>query len=134
MSAVALLLTDGGLDPMAAFDFAAETAKQLITLSTGIVALTLTYASGPGKSGSGHARRLLIASWVVFLLSTLFGVGTLMAMTGTLAQGELDVYADSIRTYSGLQIVTFVVGLGVAIAYGIVATRSKGSKAGDAED
>lgn len=120
---LAVLLSDAGaVDVSKAFDFAAQTSIQLLTLSTGLVALLLTYASGPGQSRAPRARRLLIGSWMLFLLSILFGVGALMAMTGSLAQGRIDVYAPSIRTYASLQILCFMVGLGLAIAYGVVAT------------
>jgi hypothetical protein len=63
-----------------AFDFAADLTKQLITLSTGIVTITLLLSKdfvGP--------RLLALAAWSFYLLSTVFGLWVLMALTGTLA-------------------------------------------------
>jgi hypothetical protein len=63
-----------------AFDFAADLTKQLITLSTGIVTITLLLSKdliGP--------RWLAVAAWTFYLLSTVFGLWALMALTGTLA-------------------------------------------------
>jgi hypothetical protein len=63
-----------------AFDFAADLTKQLITLSTGIVTITLLFS----KDLAGP-RELAVLAWVFYLLSTLFGLWALMALTGTLA-------------------------------------------------
>lgn len=63
-----------------AFDFAADLTKQLITLSTGIVTLTLLFSKdllGP--------KWMPVAIWTLFLLSTVCGLWTLMTLTGTLA-------------------------------------------------
>lgn len=67
-----------------AFDFAADSSKQLITLSTGIVALTITFAKDI-LGGLGTGLRWMVAlSWLGYLLSMLFGSWTLLALTGTL--------------------------------------------------
>jgi hypothetical protein len=63
-----------------AFDFAADLTKQLITLSTGIVTITLLFS----KDLTGP-RWLAVCAWVSYLLSTVFGLWALMALTGTLA-------------------------------------------------
>jgi hypothetical protein len=63
-----------------AFDFAADLTKQLITLSTGIVTITLLLSKdlvGP--------RVFALLAWTFYLLSTVFGLWALMALTGTLA-------------------------------------------------
>jgi hypothetical protein len=63
-----------------AFDFAADLTKQLITLSTGIVTITLLLSKdliGP--------RLLAVWAWAFYLLSTVFGLWALMGLTGTLA-------------------------------------------------
>lgn len=67
-----------------AFDFAADSTKQLIGLSTGIVALTITFAKDIlGGLGTGLRVTLAIA-WLIYLLSILFGSWVLLALTGTL--------------------------------------------------
>lgn len=63
-----------------AFDFAADLTKQLITLSTGIVTVTLLLSKdfvGP--------RTVAVAAWTFYLISTICGLWALMALTGTLA-------------------------------------------------
>jgi len=63
-----------------AFDFTADLTKQLITLSTGIVTLTLLLSKD-----LGGPKLLAAFAWSCFLISTLCGLWALMALTGTLA-------------------------------------------------
>lgn len=63
-----------------AFDFAADLTKQLITLSTSIVTLTFLFSKDLMEP-----RWLPVVIWILFLLSTMFGLWTLMGLTGTLA-------------------------------------------------
>jgi hypothetical protein len=63
-----------------AFDFAADLTKQLITLSTSIVTLTFLFSKDLLEP-----RWLPVVIWILFLLSTVCGLWTLMALTGTLA-------------------------------------------------
>jgi hypothetical protein len=104
-----------------AFDFAADVAKQFITLSTGILALTITFAKDIGGGPSQGAPLLLGLSWVLYLLSIVAGVWTLMALTGEL---EPVGTAESPSTRRGnvvtpalVQIATFVCATGLVIAY-----------------
>lgn len=66
---------------------AADTTKQIITLSTGIMALTITFAK-EFKVGSGSLSVPLSLqfSWLAFFLAIFFAVVTLMALTGSLSQ------------------------------------------------
>ncbi|HEY0784860.1 MAG TPA: hypothetical protein VGD62_03255 [Acidobacteriaceae bacterium] len=89
-----------------AFDFAADLTKQLVSLSTSIVTVTLLFS----KDFQQHSRYAKSA-WVCYLLSTLCGIWTLMALTGTLAPGKaaaptLQIGAN-IRLPSGAQIAFF---------------------------
>src|SRR5215468_10416340 len=65
-----------------AFDFAADATKQILTLSTGILALTITFAKDI-LGAPGHWSRLLGWSWILYLISILCGVWTLLALTGS---------------------------------------------------
>lgn len=67
-----------------AFDFAAETTKQLITISTAIITLTVTFSKDIIGNEEHAPKALLILTWLVFILSIISGVVTLMALTGTL--------------------------------------------------
>lgn len=91
-----------------AFDFASDSTKQLITLSAGILTLTVTFAKNffqtvatatktPGVSPvtditstvtitdiPAHLKTILIFAWALYLASILFGLLTLFAYTGEL--------------------------------------------------
>ncbi len=60
---------------------ASDTAKQIITLSTGVTALTITFLE---KIAKGPPPVVLKAAWIGFGLSLFFGLVTLLAVTGTL--------------------------------------------------
>jgi Fe2+ transport system protein B len=64
-----------------------EIAKQVITLSTGAVAFTVTFLDKFTAHGQGPISGVPVAlyvSWALFGLSVLFSLWTLMAVTGTL--------------------------------------------------
>jgi len=67
-----------------AFDFASESTKQLITLSTAILTLTITFSNDVFQSVDAWTKELLTYAWIIYLLSILFGILTLLALTGTL--------------------------------------------------
>ena len=67
-----------------AFDFAADTTKQLITISTAIIALMVTFSKDILGETNVSSKTWLMCTWVVFIISILSGVITLMALTGTL--------------------------------------------------
>jgi ketosteroid isomerase-like protein len=67
-----------------AFDFAADSTKQLITLSTAILTLTITFGKDVLQKVDSGTKQNLTYSWVVYLLSIFFGILTLLALTGTL--------------------------------------------------
>ncbi len=101
-----------------AFDFASDTTKQLITLSTALIAVSITFK---GNFGEGGNETLLLLCWISFFLSVIFGIGTLMALTGTLEKSteekegeekiELSIYGTNVKKPTILQIVFFLLGL-----------------------
>jgi hypothetical protein len=106
-----------------AFDFASETTKQLITLSTALLALSITFWD---KFQDGGSKTVLVFCWVTLFTSVLFGIGTLMALTGTLEKStedgdekaELSIYGSNVKRPSGLQILFFLIGLLLLAVYG----------------
>ena len=106
-----------------AFDFASETTKQLITLSTALIALSITFEDN--FSGSGNKTSLLIC-WISLFVSVLFGIATLMALTGTLEKCteecdnpvKLSIYGKNVKRPSVLQILFFLIGLLFLAIYG----------------
>lgn len=103
-----------------AFDFASQTTKQLITLSTGLIALSITFKDN-FQNGN---ETLLLVCWILFFLSVVFGVATLMALTGTLEKCtteenvELSIYGPNVKRPSVFQILFFLAGLGCLGVYG----------------
>lgn len=85
-------------------DRAYETTKQVITLSTGIIALTVTFAKKFKASNTDLTVPFALKiSWLLNCPSVIFGVWTLMAITGTLH--ELDgVGAQSNQSGTNIRI------------------------------
>lgn len=121
-----------------AFDFASETTKQLITLSTGIITITITFSKDILEMGKGSHTMVLITSWILFLLSIILGVWTLLALTGELEQvdktqegsteenepvREPSIRGKNVTVPSALQILFFLFAIGFAVAYGVVSLQ-----------
>jgi hypothetical protein len=124
-----------------AFDFASETTKQLVTIATGIIALMVTFSKDVVGENYSSEKTLLFWTWGIFILSILFGVLTLMALTGTLQPKKVTVKNEgnsdsgvnntesseiidlninnfNIRIFSFLQILFFVGGLILTALFG----------------
>lgn len=103
-----------------AFDFAQEVSNQLITLATGIIAITITFLSDilKEKAVSDCDKQYLVLGWIILSISVAFGVLTLMALTGTLAKKDNpSIYERSVVINSIIQIITFFLGLGLIIYF-----------------
>jgi len=100
-----------------AFAFAQDTVKQMITLSTGIFTLTLTFLKDVVPEGTDTG--LLEVAWGCYLASILFGLLTLMSLTGTLGATTVDsIYTSSIRVLAGVQVVLFFGALILTLLFG----------------
>lgn len=127
------------------FDFAADTTKQLITLSTAIITLTVTFSKDIIGISGNSPKYLLAWTWGIFIASVCFGILTLMALTGTLqpmpkkekkksdvtsenlqaesaidekAIQDISINKGNIKFLSKLQIFTFVIALIMTVIYG----------------
>lgn len=121
------------------FDFAEATSKQLITLSTAIVAFTITFGKELfGGVNNKAALVVLIISWALYALCIVFGIWTLMALTGSLAKPkkkvtegpdskevEVSIYDKNITTPEILQIISFVLALILTIVYAVILVFAK---------
>ena len=111
-----------------AFDFAADLTKQLITVASAIVTLTVTFS----KDTPAPARPWAYAAWFCFLLSVLLGFGALMCMTGELqpksgngvGKTNPSIWKANITTFSGAQIFVFLVAISLTSWFGKVAMQS----------
>jgi hypothetical protein len=124
-----------------AFTFAQESTKQMITLATGVIALTITFSKDIAGSVDQSARAFMLLSWIAFLVSVVFGVWTMLALTGTLEPGpdasteagaanagatgvrsappaqQATIRGRNVTVPSMLQIVTFISGLLFAVVF-----------------
>lgn len=107
-----------------AFDFALTMTKQVVTLSTGILALMITFLSDIVSDVGLITRIILLLSWSLFLVSVGFGVFTMMALTGNLDpknwEENFSLYGSSIQTYSKIQMTTFFLGMLLAVIFGVL--------------
>jgi hypothetical protein len=88
-----------------------ETTKQVVTLSSGIIAFTVTFA----KEFPGGVPWSLRISWVLYCLSVMLGVWTLLAITGTFDELDRGVESNparaNIRLPAMLMVLTFIGGV-----------------------
>jgi len=101
-----------------AFDFAQDTTKQIVTLASGIIAITLTFLNGRLTNYPSDTRTWLEVGWALYLVSVLFGIVTLMALSGNLERpgtdkttnkaNEPSIYRCNIRGPSILQVLLFL--------------------------
>lgn len=109
-----------------AFEFASDSTKQLITLATGIVALTITFSKDILGGVDFGPRLLLMMAWSVYLVSIIFGVWTLLALTGSLEpmhsldkRPDASIWGKNVRLPSIIQIVTFLIATLLVVVFGI---------------
>jgi hypothetical protein len=104
------------------FDYASDASKQLITLATGVVTLTVAFSGDVLALSKGNLRGWLTWAWIAFLVSIVFGLAHLLALTGQLARGsDPDIYAAGPRATSLMQILTFLAGVVLAGVYLLLA-------------
>lgn len=108
-----------------AFEFARDTTKQLLALATGIIALMITFAKDFVQSVDDTARLFALLSWGAYLLSVFGGLWTLLALTGTLEPEDdsvpLSIRGRNVTLPSGIQILSFLVGLVLTVIFGVLA-------------
>lgn len=119
-----------------AFDFASELTKQLITLATGTIALTVTFLKEivhPANKAELYEmqdnKMWLFAAWILFLISIIAGLLTMMALTGTLEPKDKPssasiLYTPTVRGTnvtipSIVQIVAFLLGIIFTAIFGM---------------
>ena len=96
---------------MDATELASATSTQVLTLATGLLALTATIGKDHFLDQNKRVPPLMRCAWCVLLVSVLGGVWTLMGITGSAAEGRVNIYAPNIRIPALMQMLCFVVGL-----------------------
>ncbi|MCY1719133.1 hypothetical protein OU798_02185 [Prolixibacteraceae bacterium Z1-6] len=115
-----------------AFDYAAESTKLLITLSTGIITITITFLGDLTSDFAELVTWPLFVSWILFFLSIILGVATMLSLTGTLLpknkkltnleehEKNLSINDRNITFKSFAQIVTFLFALFFTGVFGVL--------------
>lgn len=118
------------MDVLTAYKFANDLTIQLITLASGILALSITFMRDVVKSNS--PTWALKGAWIILLLSVCCGIWTLMGITGdifriTTGPEELrpSSYGPNIIIPSAFQITSFVTAIILLIIYGARTIKSK---------
>src|SRR5947209_15737823 len=126
---------------LAGFQSANELAKQLITLSTGILALSITFTKDILKNRDEVVTWPLKAACITYLLSVCFGIWTMMALTGMIFKvtGNPDAYKSvtygaSISIPAFLQILAFISGTILLIIYGAKMLQMNSDPAGSLDN
>ncbi len=108
------------MDTPPSFEFAKETVTQLLTLATGVIGVSVTFAKEVRSKVTAYDRTWLFRSWIALLASVVCGVWTLMALTGTLAKGTVPhdaIYGGNVTLPFVLQIIAFVVGIAMLVRH-----------------
>lgn len=100
-------------------EFAADLAKQIITLATGTIALTLTFAEkfDPDGQAPVSVNKIMFCAWGLYVLSILGGIWFLMAVSGSANQIALgntqyaDVMNSNTRIPAAVMIAAFMAAI-----------------------
>ena len=110
-----------------AFQFAKETVTQLLTLSTAIITLTVTFTKDFIGTVDASTKQIAVIAWGFYVLSILFGLITLFALTGTLGRSDpsskVSIYGRNVTFPALIQIITFFFGVVGTVIFGIKAVN-----------
>jgi hypothetical protein len=109
-----------------AFDVVTEITKQVLTLATGIIALTITFFKDFSAHATATARGVMACSWGMYVVSIVLGFMTLMASAGLQEQAGSDgnqptIKARNLRLFGGAQLVSFFVAILLTVIAGAIA-------------
>jgi hypothetical protein len=105
-----------------AFDFAQGATKQLITLATAVIALTVTFLTDVVKAASSGSARVLQLAWILYFVSIVSGVFTLLGLAGNLERpgnsGTPSIYRPNIVVFSLVQVLSFCIAVLLTLVFG----------------
>jgi hypothetical protein len=111
--------------PSKPFEVAIDVAKQLLTLSTAIITLTITFSKDVLGSTTAFDKGLLSVAWLFFFVSVLGGIWLLYAANGSLSETDAStrrsIYDSNTAIPMGVQQVCFIVGLALTGWFGALA-------------
>ena len=114
-----------------AFDFCADATKQLVALSSAIVAFMVTFAKDFVTNVADDAKTYAYIAWGLHVVSIVLGVLVLLALTAQLepknppasSPAAIPTIRGSAATYSGFQIIVFVLAMAFTAFFGWKATH-----------
>ncbi|GAA2767351.1 hypothetical protein GCM10010103_63930 [Streptomyces paradoxus] len=100
-----------------------DTCKHVLTLTTAVVTLTISFAKDISADASASDLLWLRLSWLSHAVSVLAGVITLLALAGTTHEADENrsIYATNIRLPAAVQMIFFGLGVGFVVAFGALA-------------
>jgi hypothetical protein len=109
-----------------AFDTVTEITKQVLTLATAIITLTITFTKDFATHASPAAKDMLAWGWGFYLASIVFGFMTLMASAGVQQRahdtnGVATINSGNLRLFGGLQLGAFSIAILLTVIAGIMA-------------
>lgn len=105
------------------FDFAADATKQIITLSTAVIGLTVTFLKDILQTPTSYGWTLK-AAWFLYALAATAGLWHLLGLAGSLGNkdkvpdAKLSIYSQNASFPMFLQLVCFVLAVVFTIAFG----------------
>ena len=106
----------------AAYSFAQETVKQVVALSTGLIAITVALLGGLKSTAPHGALSYLHVVWISAGVSAVCGVIVLMMLTGDMGQSTAPdanaIYSGRITFIFVVAFVAFLVALGFTVGFG----------------
>lgn len=107
-----------------AFTSATEVVKNTLTLSAAMLTLSIAFVKDLKAKPTNLEVWFLESSWVLLFLSVVFGIATLMAITGSLAKkyhisGD-ELYKNNIRIPMVLHFICFIAGIAAMGTFGML--------------
>lgn len=108
-----------------AFDQVNEITKQILTLATAIITLTITFFRDFATHGGAGAEDTMAWGWGLYVVSIVFGIGTLMASAGQQQEAadnstQPTINAGNLRFMGIVQLGAFSVGIILTVIAGII--------------
>lgn len=110
-----------------ALSSAADACKQVLTLTTVIMTVSITFQKDVVTNASNLSLIWLRSAWLLYALSILAGCWMLLALSGSLGSrfpetsNAVSIYSNNIRTPATIQMATFALGIVAIVIFGVLA-------------
>ncbi len=98
---------------VSSFEFAADSAKEIIAFSTVVLTATATFAKDTFLAGRTSVPFALGLSWLLYLFSIFSAIWTLLSLTGALASNgaEPSIYDANVVIPASIMCMAFFLGI-----------------------